>query len=304
MIMHPGGPSWHDFTEAWDLFREPIYAAAISGVVLGFLSVYVVVKRMVFVSAAVTQAAGLGIAMVFYLHIHTLNLGLFEVGHIDFDPIYGAVAMALAASAILVANPERLGLSREALLGMMFVFSGGAAVAIGARITQEAHDIQAILFGTGVMVMPEDFARLWKVALVVMGLQLWWFRGLTFASFDPVAARVQGLPVRLLDLTLLLSIGVMVGVTAQALGAMPTFALSTLPGAAAVVLTRGRLGVTYVLAALFGGIAGVGGYLFAFFQDLPVGGSQTLVAVFILVLALAARAVGRVIRSVAAPAAT
>ncbi len=32
----------------------------------------------------------------------------------------------------------------------------------------------------------------------VMLLQLWWFRGFSFASFDRVTARVHGLPVRLL----------------------------------------------------------------------------------------------------------
>ena len=35
---------------------------------------------------------------------------------------------------------------------------------------------------------------------------------------------------------------------------------------------------TFLLATLFGCISGVGGYLFAFFYDYPVGGSQTVAA--------------------------
>jgi zinc transport system permease protein len=278
--MDGSAPTWELFVDGWELFRDPLLCAAVAGVVLGFLSVYIVLRRMVFVSAAVTQGAGLGVALAFYAGIH---LGW------EFDPVYSAVALSLAVAAVLVPDPRRLGLSRESVLGLMFAFTGGAAVLVGARITQEAHDIQAILFGTGVLVFPDDLRNVEVAGAATLLLHLWWFRGLSFASFDPITARVQGLPVRLLDATLLLSIGVMVGVSARALGAMPVFALSTLPGAAAVLLARGRLAVTFAVAAGLGCAAGVGGYLIAFFKEYPVGGAQTVTAAAVLGLALIVR---------------
>ena len=56
-------PTWSEFIEGWELFRDPVLSAAIAGAVLGYLSVYIVLRRMVFVSAAVTQSAGLGVAL-------------------------------------------------------------------------------------------------------------------------------------------------------------------------------------------------------------------------------------------------
>jgi zinc transport system permease protein len=277
---------WEQFQASFDLFRDPVLCALIAGGVLGFLSVYVVLRRMVFVSAAVTHSAGLGVALAFFAEIH---LGT----HVD--PTVGATVLALLATLLLMAEPSRLRLSRESMLGLAFAFAGGAAVLVGDRIAQEAHDIQGILFGTAVLVTPEQLAAVVGVGAAVLLIHLWWFRGFTFASFDRVGARVQGLPVRLLDAVLMISIGVMVGVSARALGALPVFAFSTLSAIAALVLDL-RLGWTFLLATLVGCVSGVGGYLFAFFYDFPVGGSQTVFASVLVLLAVLARGVRGLVR--------
>ena len=73
----------------------------------------------------------------------------------------------------------------------------------------------------------------------------------------------------------------MAGVSARALGALPVFALATLPATTVLVLGL-PLGWAFAVAALLGALAGASGYLFAFFFEFPVGGSQTLVASAIL----------------------
>jgi zinc transport system permease protein len=271
---------WEQFQASFDLFRDPILCALIAGGVLGFLSVYVVLRRMVFVSAAVTHSAGLGVALAFFAQIH---LGL----HID--PMLGATLLSVVATLLLMLDPARLKLTRESMLGLAFAFAGGAAVLVGDRIAQEAHDIQGILFGTAVLVTPENLYTVAGVGGAILFLQLWWYRGFTFVSFDRVGATVQGLPVRMLDAVLMMSVGVMVGVSARALGSLPVFAFSTLSAIAALVLDL-RLRWTFLLATIAGCISGVGGYLFAYFYDFPVGGSQTVLASVLVLLAALIRA--------------
>src|SRR5262249_8105986 len=130
-------PSWHDFWDGWPMYREAVYSGAIAGLSLGFLSVDVVLRRMVFVSAAVTQAAGLGVAASFWIGLH--------VG-VTINPAWGATILSLMTAVALAGDPKRLGLSREMVLGMVFAFTSSAAVLIGSRIPQETGDIQAILF--------------------------------------------------------------------------------------------------------------------------------------------------------------
>jgi zinc transport system permease protein len=277
--------SWAQFWDAFELFRDPILCALIAGGVLGFLSVYVVLRRMVFVSAAVTQSAGLGVALAFFTEIH---LGL----HVA--PTAGAVIMALLATLLLMLDPSRLRLTRESMLGLAYALTGGAAILVGDRISQEAHDVEAILFGTAVLVEREQLLAVAAAGALILVIHLWWFRGLTFASFDRTGAMVQGLPVRALDAVLMISIGLMVGVSARALGALPVFAFSTLAAIAALMLDL-RLPWTFLLATLTGAMAGLGGYLFAFFYNFPVGGSQTVFAGILVVVALAARGVKQLV---------
>ncbi len=271
--------TWRAFVAGWDLFRDPVLCALAAGAVLGFLGVYIVLRRMVFVSAAVTQSAGLGVALAFFGEIH---LG------INIDPVLGAVVLALLATLLLAIDPGRLKLPREALLGFAFALSGGATLIVGDHISQEAHDIQSILFGSAVLVRPLDLKMVLVTGGVLTVLHLWWFRGIAFASFDPEAAAVQGLPVRFLNTFVLLSVGAMVGVSARALGALPVFAFSILPPAVALTLGL-RIPWAFALAAVLGAAAGVAGYILAFFFELPVGGTQTVLLSALLLLALATR---------------
>jgi zinc transport system permease protein len=277
-------PSWSEFVAGFDLFRDAILCGAGAGLVLGFLGVYVVLRRMVFVSAAITHAAGLGVALAFYAQIH---LGAGAVAH----PVLGAFALGVGTTLLLMLDPARIGLTRESVIGLVFIFASGASLLVGDRIAQESHDIHAILFGTAVMVSRADLALTLGVGGGVLGLHLWLRRGLIYASFDEETARVQRLPVGLLSALLLITIGLMVSVTTRALGAMPVFAFSVLPAMAALALSR-RLGVVFLLAALLGMASAVVGYLGSFFLHFPVGASQTVVAA---ILALAAMLLRRLL---------
>lgn len=263
--------SWADFVDGLEIFLDPMICGAAAGLVLGFVGVWIILRRMVFVSAAITHSAGLGVAAAFYAQIH---MGL---GQHASTPVLGAFIFGMGSTLLLAVDPERLRLTRESLIGLVFIFTSGAVLLVGDRISQESHDIHAIIFGTAVMVSKGDLYTTLAVGGVVLGVQLWLRRGLVFASFDPDGARVQGLPVRKLDAVLLLSIGLMVSVTTRALGAMPVFAFSVLPAMAALSLCR-RMGTVFILAASLGGLSAVLGYMASFFLHFPVGASQTVVA--------------------------
>lgn len=269
-----------DFINGWELFRDPILCGMGAGAVLGMLGVFIVLRRMVFISAALSQAAGLGVALSFFAEI---QLGVVATLA---DPRLGALVMTLLAAGLLRREPMGR-LSREGLLGMAYLVGAAGTLMVGTRITQEAHDIQAILFGTGVLVRPSDTAWVLVMAGVLIALMLWWRRGLVFSSFDPDGARVRGLPVTFLSGFILVAIAFTVSIATRALGALPVFAFSVLPAMAAIAIARNPT-AAMILAALFGGLGGIGGYMLAFFGDFPVGASQTVVCAALAVLAIAA----------------
>ena len=272
------GSSVQSFVDNWTLYRDPVLAGTFAGIVLGLAGVFVLLRRAVFVTAAVSQSAALGVASAFWLGIVT---------GIELPPVLLAFAFG-AAGALLLAfgNPKRL--PREATVGIVYLASGALAVIVGSQIRQEAHDVAALLFGSAVLVRPVDLWLVTGVGAVVAALLLALARALEFSGFDPEAARVQGLPLRRIEATLWLLVAAEVAVATRALGALPVFAFAVLPAFGALQLAR-RLPLCLALAAAFGGASGALGYLVAFLLDWPVGASQTAVATVIALTALAAR---------------
>lgn len=284
-------PTFAQLIEAWPLFRDPIMVSACAGGVLGYLGVYVVLRRMVFAAMALAQAAGCGVALAFFLEI---QWGL---------PKYLAAPRAWSLGLTLLTTlalqwPGKKVITREGLLALAYLLGGGGALLIGTRISQESHDIQAILFGTAVVVAQTDVYLVLGFGLVIFVWQLWWRRGFTFASLDSECAQVRGLPVMLLDAILLLQFAVYVSICTRALGALPVFAFSVLPAMAAVAVCSSP-GLAFALATVLGITAGAGGYLLAFFYQFPVGASQTCIAAGFVAIALLFRAVATLVARLA-----
>jgi zinc transport system permease protein len=210
------------------------------------------------------------------------------VSSLLFEPVVWAIGASLLATLLFIANPVRLHLTRESVLGFVFLASGAGAVIVGDRITQEAHDLAAILFGSAVVVQPVDLFLVSAATVLLLGGHLALWRALVFAGFDPMGARVQGMPVRALNGFLFVSVGLAVALCTRALGALPVFAFSVLPAMTALVLTSRMAGV-FALATVFGAVSGVGGYGVSFRAELPVGATQTAFAAGLLVVALAGR---------------
>jgi zinc transport system permease protein len=265
---HEEQPTWHDFAASWDLYRDPVACGVVAGAVLGMLGVFVVLRRAVFVTAAVSQSAALGVALAFLLGIY---LGFTP------PPVLCAFLLALGATGVLALGSPSKRLPREAVVGLLYVGASALAVLVGDRIAQEAEDITAILFGTAVLVRPQDLLAVLAVSLLVVVALGALYRGLVFAGFDPDGARIQGLPVARIELLLWTLVALEVSVTTRAIGALPVFAFSVLPAMAGLRACN-RLSHAVLLAGLCGGLSGGLGYLSAFMLRFPVGAAQACVA--------------------------
>ena len=132
------------------IFGDAIITGGLAGLLLGFIGVHVVLRRMVFASSAIAQAAALGVALSFWIGALVDPAG-HAAGHVAgpsahvtpfiFEPVLWATVASLLATLVFIANPVRLHLTRESLLGFVFLASGAGAVIVGDKITQEAHRI-------------------------------------------------------------------------------------------------------------------------------------------------------------------
>ena len=261
-------PSFGGFVEGWQLglYRDAVVAGALAAFALALVGVFIVLRRAVFVAATVGQAAGLGVVVAFYAAIHW-GLAL--------PPSLGALVFAALAASVVGRLGSVRGLSRDAGLGLGFLVTSAAALALGDRITQEAHEVSSILFGSAVVVSSSDVVLLAALSMLVLLAVMASWRGLAFVGFDPEGARVQQLPVRWLTFGFWLVVALTLALCTRVLGALPVFAFSVLPPLAAIVCTR-SLKATLACASVIGAFCAALGYAAAYFLALPVGALQTL----------------------------
>jgi zinc transport system permease protein len=273
--------SWLEpFLAAREIWQSPLVASAICGALLGFLGVYVVLRRTVFVSAALTQISTLGLVFGLFVeeHVHA------EAEHAHHQ-LAMAVGFAVVGAVVLGALRTRR-LPAEAVVGAAWVI-GSALVVLGvSRLVHVAHDLGGMVFGNAVAVPDEELWMVAAVAVLCAVVHLAFHKELTFVSFDPETARAQGMRTWIWDVALSVTVGLAIPASARALGALPVFAFLTLPASAALLL-RLRLGRAFALAAAIGLVASAGGYLVSWFAETPTG--ATMVAALFLLPGVALR---------------
>lgn len=266
-----------EFLSAREIWQVPLTASIIAGALLGALGVFVVLRRTVFVSAALTQLSTVGLVLALLiqegLHVRSEHATV---------QLVVAIAFSVAGALILGAFRSRR-LPAEAAVGGVWV-AASALVVLGVSrlLVHEAHDLGGMVFGNAVAVPLADLAVIAVVAILCGVMHTLFAKELAFVSFDAETARALGMNVSLWDGILFLTIGLAIPVTARALGALPVFAFLTLPAAAAL-LARTRFKAAFALAGIIGVVAAGGGYVLSWLWELPTGATMVALAGILLV---------------------
>jgi zinc transport system permease protein len=257
-----------EFWAASPIWRDPLLASLLAGALLGFLGVYVVLRRVVFVSAALTQLSTLGV-IVALLVLERLDL---ETEHQEIQLV---VAWVFSVGGGLLLGTLGWGrrLPAEAGVGMAYVVAGALVILGANRLVHVAHDLNTLVFGNAVAVPFQDVGILAGVTALVAALHTLFQKEIVFTSFDRETAEAMGVRAPLWSGVLYFTIGLAIPVAAHALGALPVFAFLTVPASAALVLSR-RLRVAFALATALGALAAGGGYLASWFLQVPTGATM------------------------------
>jgi manganese/iron transport system permease protein len=276
-------------------FASPFMARALVealllGVVGGVVSVFVVLRRLAFVSDVLTHTVFPGV-VIGYLVAQTDGI------------VWGALAFAVLSAVLLTllaANPR---VTEDASMAVLLTGFFAVGVVLVSRRSSYTADLTAFLFGRILTVDVQQIA----VTAVIGGLVLLTLallgKELLLRAFDPQAAAALGYRVPVLDLVLNLVVALVVVAAVRAVGTVLVIALLVVPGAAARLLSD-RLPAVFALAAGLGALGGwlglAASYEASVNHGLRLASGATVVLALVALYAVAA-AVGTV-RSVARPA--
>ncbi|HEX9563204.1 MAG TPA: metal ABC transporter permease [Gemmatimonadaceae bacterium] len=266
------------------LFTDALIGALVIAVACAVLGVYVVLRRIVFVGAALAQMSSAGIALAYWLAGQGMALSLTE------HPEGVSLAVTLGSVAFF-ARSSRGPVPPDARIGVWYAVAAAAGILLIAKATVgEAHDI--FLQGNILGITRKDTIELVVAAIPVLTGQILFYKEFLFISFDRETARTLGYRVWLWDLGLYLTLGFVISIAMQFAGVMLVFNFLVLPAVTGLLLAHGMAGVflwsiaAAVLAALIG-------YGLSIPLDLPTGPAMIAVSGILVLVALVVRRMQR-----------
>jgi zinc transport system permease protein len=245
-------------------FKDALFGALVIGIACSTLGVYVVLRRIVFVGAALAQLSSAGIALALFLG--GLGVGLGLVTH----PIALSLIVTLAG-ALFFAGGTKSRIPQDATIGVTYAAAGAAGILLIAKAAGgEAHDI--FLQGNILGMTRRDVYTLLAVTIPVLLLHIAFYKEFLFVSFDRETARTLGYNVRRWTLLLYLTLGLVIAFAMQFAGVMLVFSFLVLPAVTGLLVAR-SMTTMFVVSVSSAILAAVVGFALSVPYDLPSGPS-------------------------------
>ncbi|PRY30881.1 metal ABC transporter permease [Pseudosporangium ferrugineum] len=246
---------------------------ALLALICGPVSVLVFVRRLSFVSDALTHTVFPGVVIGF---VSGGAEGLFA----------GALIAGVVTAVLLTVLTRGGALSDDASAAVVLAAMFSIGVVIVSRRSSYTSDLTSFLFGRILTVTPRQIAETAVLAVIILGVLLVGARALIFRAFDPAGAAAAGFRIVWLDLWLNVVVALVVVAAVRAVGTILVVALLIVPAAAARMITS-RLAVMAVLGSGLVLLAGYGGLLLSWTASVDHGISLTSASAVVLILVLA-----------------
>jgi manganese/iron transport system permease protein len=226
---------------ALPFMQRALWEALLLGVLGGIVSVFVVLRRLAFVSDVMTHTIFPGVVIGFL------------VAHTD-GIVWGALLFAVLSAVLLTVLSTNRRVPEDSTLAILLTGFFSVGVVLVSRRASFTADLTTFLFGRILYVDSRQLAEtaaMTVTVLLVLGLTA---KELLLRAVDPAGAAAQGYRVPLLDLMLNLLIALVVVAAVKAVGTVLVIALLVVPAAAARLVSD-RLRTVFLLSVGFGCLA-------------------------------------------------
>jgi len=243
-----------------EIFPYAILGSILAGIICGFLGVFVVSQRVVFLGAALTQVAIAGVAFSF---LHLINIeemfsSLFNIVITEdsflhhFEPAFFSLLFSLIVVIIFSQTHRQKYLTQDGLLGIIFV------VAIAARImiiqkspVAELSEIESIMKGDILFIGSREFYSLLAITFFIITFFTLFQKQLKFVVFDAESSSAYGINSKLWLLLFYIVVGTGISLTTRYVGDVFTFAYLIIPSSIGIILGKSVLKV-FLIAVIIG----------------------------------------------------
>lgn len=248
--------------------RVALMASLIVGVVCAYLGVYVVLRRIVFVGAALAQvsSAGVGLAML-----------------LGWNPYIASLALTLGGVAAFSIKPRDKRITQESFIGIGYALASALAVLFVAKSAQGEGHMLDMLSGDILTVTVPQVELMAGVAVAAIAIHSLLSKQFLYSAFDSDTARASGIRSVWWDLLFFLILGVTISFSIRLAGTLLTFAFLVIPAVTALLITQ-NLRAIFTVAITTACISTVIGLYASVRLDVPSGPAIASVSFILLAI--------------------
>ncbi|MGB7968161.1 MAG: metal ABC transporter permease [Methanobacterium sp.] len=245
----------------YQFMQRALIAAVLVSVACGVVGSYVVIKRIVSLSGAISHAAFGGVGIGYFLGV---------------NPVLAAIPFSII-SAIAIGGVKQISnISEDTSIGILWSVGMAIGVIFINLTPGYAPDLFSYLFGSILTVNNTDLYIMLILDIIIIATVYLFRREFLAVSFDEEFSKVVGLPALLVYMLLLALVALSVVVLIKVVGVILLIALFTIPAAISKQYTY-NLRNLMILATILGIVLTTLGLILSYIFNLASGATIVMV---------------------------
>lgn len=259
----------------YEFVRNAIAAGMLTSIACGIIGVYIIIKRIVFISGGIAHASFGGIGLGYFLGM---------------NPVIMLLPFSILSAMAMFFIERKSRLSGDTAIGILWAAGMAAGVLFIYLTPGYAPDLMTYLFGNILTVPREDLMLMAMIDLVMIAIVWLLYKEFLAVCFDEEFARMTGLRSDLVYLLMLCMIAMTVVVMIKTVGIVLIIALLTIPAAISRMFVT-EVKAMMALSTLIGAAFTLTGLYLSYLFDLPSGATivLTLAAAYVISTAVMGR---------------
>ena len=254
---------------SYSFFKNALLGVLFVSIAAGIIGTYVVSRRMVFITGGITHACFGGLGLGFFLGI---------------NPIAMAAVFAIAAATGVEWMSTRQNVRQDSAIGVIWALGMALGTLFIFLSPGYVPELNSFLFGNLLTITTADLTVFAVYLAMLLGVFVGLYRMITVCAFDADYGRTIGLPVRAVNMLMLVLVSISVVLTLKLIGIMLLMSLFGIPQMIAEVFTP-RLRPMMIIAAGVSLVCSVVGLFISYYSNIPA--SATIVVTLVVAYAIA-----------------
>jgi zinc transport system permease protein len=250
----------YDFLQ-YEFIQRALITAVLVSIVCGVVGSYVIIKRIVSLSGAISHAAFGGVGLGYFLTV---------------NPVLAAIPFSIASAMAIGGVEKKVNISADTAMGILWSVGMALGVIFINLTPGYAPDLFSYLFGDILTVTNSDLLIMLTLDLIIITTVYIFRREFLAVSFDEEFSTVVGLPSLPIYMLLLALVALSVVVLMKVVGIILLIALFTIPAAISKQYTH-NLTKLMSLATIIGIILASVGIILSYIFNLASGATIVMV---------------------------